>query len=706
VRTVAHAAAVLCLLSLTQCSDEPSEASHQTLEQTAGQKLVVNGDNCRLSSYDGHSYWFCSSLRSWVDASSKCTALGAALGRIDSPRENEFVQHNVPIEMWIGANDRSSEKRWVWAAGGHQFSTGASPIAGIYSKWAVGEPNDNLGIEDCAVATGDGTWNDQSCTLTKGYVCESSSDLCPAETAKTQPGECGCATPDIDSDGDAVSDCADECPGSALTATAGACGCPTLPKASGTECSDGLCSAATQCNGAGLCGSPQVCVANPNCSYERRGNSEYLLCLESKTFDQARAFCTSKGMDILSIESRDEDDFIYNRAAPLGTHWVGAQAASAGSWKWAATQELFYTNGDAINGKYINWHLAQPGLSTGTCAVRDATFGKWTGVSCGSSANYVCELQDRCPQDPNKRAPGKCGCGRADTDNDANGTIDCESLTQGNTDTDLDAVTLSVAGRPQGDCTAAAVNFMEGTMTFDTYVALSIDREEKFAQLLGDKTVAAAIAAGDRDGDLVPDSTDQCPNTPLLTPTDNVGCTDPARPDVPNGDEVRALVNDMRLIQANSSVGCSTTTVQTPELVSGYINNTQIGNTFLAVFFRFDKPTCPVRLRVEAQTSDLAGWPYASGSRILYFETIPPDFLQAMQNGQALPGVQAVKLTQPTFGNAYDNLWDRVLDQNGHDAHGTPAVRQSMQLRVMAVYADGRESEWSNNVELRAIGTR
>ncbi|MFQ5425390.1 MAG: thrombospondin type 3 repeat-containing protein, partial [Phycisphaerae bacterium] len=37
----------------------------------------------------------------------------------------------------------------------------------------------------------------------------------------------------------------------------------------------------------------------------------------------------------------------------------------------------------------------------------------------------VPDCDDRCPNDPNKVAPGVCGCGVADADTDGDGTADC-----------------------------------------------------------------------------------------------------------------------------------------------------------------------------------------------------------------------------------------------------------------------------------------
>lgn len=53
-------------------------------------------------------------------------------------------------------------------------------------------------------------------------------DQCPDDPDKTEPGECGCGTPDINSDGDQVADCNDECPNNSdLTIADPNCGCDT-----------------------------------------------------------------------------------------------------------------------------------------------------------------------------------------------------------------------------------------------------------------------------------------------------------------------------------------------------------------------------------------------------------------------------------------------------------------------------------------------
>lgn len=50
-------------------------------------------------------------------------------------------------------------------------------------------------------------------------------DDCPDDSAKTDPGICGCGTPDTDSDADGTADCRDECPSDPDKIDAGTCGC-------------------------------------------------------------------------------------------------------------------------------------------------------------------------------------------------------------------------------------------------------------------------------------------------------------------------------------------------------------------------------------------------------------------------------------------------------------------------------------------------
>lgn len=57
--------------------------------------------------------------------------------------------------------------------------------------------------------------------------CQDTSDACPADPFKTEPGLCGCGTPDDDADLDGTVDCNDSCPADPLKIDPGSCGCGT-----------------------------------------------------------------------------------------------------------------------------------------------------------------------------------------------------------------------------------------------------------------------------------------------------------------------------------------------------------------------------------------------------------------------------------------------------------------------------------------------
>ena len=54
---------------------------------------------------------------------------------------------------------------------------------------------------------------------------DETTDACPDDPDKTEPGICGCGVPDTDSDGDGAPDCVDKCPSDPNKTAPGACGC-------------------------------------------------------------------------------------------------------------------------------------------------------------------------------------------------------------------------------------------------------------------------------------------------------------------------------------------------------------------------------------------------------------------------------------------------------------------------------------------------
>jgi len=134
--------------------------------------------NCVGRAHNGRSYWFCPSTVGWVTASGLCQMSGMRLVHINDMAENDFVDTNTTaVQVAIGASDSGTEGVWRWENNNEQFwmgiNTGAA-VGGLFTRWNTGEPNDSGANEDCGyLRSADGTWNDDVCSVTTPYVCES-----------------------------------------------------------------------------------------------------------------------------------------------------------------------------------------------------------------------------------------------------------------------------------------------------------------------------------------------------------------------------------------------------------------------------------------------------------------------------------------------------------------------------------------------------
>jgi hypothetical protein len=142
---------------------------------------------CAVARTSTSQYWVCAVPASFDAAAARCGERGAALARISSVEENDFLAADAAVSgsqtnLWIGGFS-DAEHVWRWPDGTvfwTGLSTGASP-AGVYANWKAGEPNDMSTVLDaperCAALTlFDTQWNDRACSLELSYVCERSTD--------------------------------------------------------------------------------------------------------------------------------------------------------------------------------------------------------------------------------------------------------------------------------------------------------------------------------------------------------------------------------------------------------------------------------------------------------------------------------------------------------------------------------------------------
>ena len=217
---------IACEAGYADCDDVAANGCERN---TAVEGPCAPDTNCTKRSYAGDDYYFCTNDSTWTAARNKCRLQARGdLVHIDDAAENAFLKMYRTADSWIGANDVGIEGLWRWSNDGVPFWRGGAAGTGLlsqYSQWSANEPNDNGGSEDCALMYAAGTWNDAPCGNASDFVCEISPDLCPGDSSKVDPGQCGCGTPDTDADNDGFATCNDACPADPNKVAGGVCGC-------------------------------------------------------------------------------------------------------------------------------------------------------------------------------------------------------------------------------------------------------------------------------------------------------------------------------------------------------------------------------------------------------------------------------------------------------------------------------------------------
>ncbi|CAG9461882.1 unnamed protein product [Pedinophyceae sp. YPF-701] len=150
-----------------------------------------------------------------------------------------------------------------------------------------------------------------------------------------------------------------------------------------------------------------------------------------------------------------------------------------------------------------------PGLSdAGTSYAITVVFRNSAGASAAGSISIIVR-NDLCPNDPNKNAPGVCGCGVADTDSDGDGTEDCNDQCPA----DAGKVAPGVCGCGVADTDS------DGDGTEDCNDQCPNDPNKIAPGVCG-----CGVADTDSDGDGTCNCNDQCPNDPNKIAPGVCGC--------------------------------------------------------------------------------------------------------------------------------------------------------------------------------------
>jgi hypothetical protein len=188
------------------------------------------------------------------------------------------------------------------------------------------------------------------------------------------------------------------------------------------------------------------------------------------------------------------------------------------------TYQWLFNNSPLANGGEVS------GATSGTLTINPVGAGDLGSYSvtvtnaCGNTTSNAATLSldaadmdgdgtpdctDGCPNDPNKIAPGICGCGVSDVDSDGDGTPDCND----GCPNDPNKIAPGVCG-----CGVSDVD-TDGDGTPDCHDGCPTDPKKIARGACG-----CGIADVDSDGDGTPDCNDGCPNDPKKIAPGACGC--------------------------------------------------------------------------------------------------------------------------------------------------------------------------------------
>uniref|UniRef100_A0A673YA22 C-type lectin domain-containing protein n=1 Tax=Salmo trutta TaxID=8032 RepID=A0A673YA22_SALTR len=117
-------------------------------------------------------------------------------------------------------------------------------------------------------------------------------------------------------------------------------------------------------------------------------SSLYFLSTEKKNWEESRQDCLERGADLVMINSREEQTFLFNLHLKA---WIGlTDSVTEGTWKWV--------DGTTLTTGY--WRAGQPdhgGLFYGQEDCVEIYYGQddpvktWNDDKCGTNHNWICE---------------------------------------------------------------------------------------------------------------------------------------------------------------------------------------------------------------------------------------------------------------------------------------------------------------------------
>ncbi len=296
-------------------------------------------------------------------------------------------------------------------------------------------------------------------------------DACPNDPSKSIPGLCGCGVADTDSDNDGSANCFDLCPADPGKTAPGACGCGSSDR---NDDNDGL----PACD--------DNCPDEPNTGQlDEDGDGvgdECDNCFLTANANQADTDGdgTGNACDACPADPRKVAPGSCGCGTPDNDPDGDSQGACNDNCPLVNNPDQDDSDGDGAGDACDNC----PGLFNSD---QDDSDGDGIGDDC-----------EACPLDPDKAAPGQCGCGVAETDGDGDGSADCVDNCEADANADQDDADGDGFGDVCDDCASDPIKSEAGQC-------------------------GCGVADTDSDGDGTADCADNCPTVVNTTQADNDG---------------------------------------------------------------------------------------------------------------------------------------------------------------------------------------
>uniref|UniRef100_A0A4W4G1K7 C-type lectin domain-containing protein n=1 Tax=Electrophorus electricus TaxID=8005 RepID=A0A4W4G1K7_ELEEL len=110
-------------------------------------------------------------------------------------------------------------------------------------------------------------------------------------------------------------------------------------------------------------------------------SSMYYISAVKKSWSESRQDCREKRADLVTINSKEEQEFISKTLGSLSA-WIGlTDSEREGTWKWV--------DGTALTTKY--WGSGEPNSHAGDEDCVMLNDGKWADYPCSSYFIWICE---------------------------------------------------------------------------------------------------------------------------------------------------------------------------------------------------------------------------------------------------------------------------------------------------------------------------